>query len=107
MGYQYNTFPIAIYGCIDTASRKILWIKVWVSNSNPSLPAKWYLQYPDTTKRIADCIRVVCGTEVGDLATIHAFLRRKDFDHQENTICFGPSTSNQVHLYVLPRIIIF
>lgn len=103
MGYRNNIFPIAIYGCIDTASRKILWIKVWVSNSNPSLPAKWYLQYLNTTKRIADYIRVDCGTEVGDLTTIHAFLKRKDFDHPENTVCFGPSTSNQVHLYVLPK----
>ena len=34
MGYQRDTFPIAIYGCIDTASRKLLWIKVWTSNSN-------------------------------------------------------------------------
>ena len=34
MGYQRDTFPIAIYECIDTASRKLLWIKVWTSNSN-------------------------------------------------------------------------
>ncbi len=26
MGYQRDTFPLAIYGCIDTASRKILWL---------------------------------------------------------------------------------
>ena len=35
MGYQNSTFPLAIYGCIDTASTKILWLKVWVSNSEP------------------------------------------------------------------------
>ena len=103
MGYQNNTFPIAIYGIINSASRKILWIKVWVSNSNPSLPAKWYLQYLDTTKRIADYIRVGCGTEGDDLAIVHAFLRRQDFNHPENTVCFRPSTSNQVH--ILPEII--
>ena len=34
MGYQRDTFPLAIYGCIDTASRKLLWIKVWTDNSN-------------------------------------------------------------------------
>lgn len=32
MGFQNNTFPMAIYGAIDTASRKLLWIKVWVTN---------------------------------------------------------------------------
>ena len=28
MGYQNSTFPLAINGCIDTASRKLLWLKV-------------------------------------------------------------------------------
>ena len=28
MGYQNSTFPLAIYGCIDTASRKLLWIRI-------------------------------------------------------------------------------
>jgi len=35
MGYQNNTFPIAVYGSIDTCSRKIVWLKVWSSNSDP------------------------------------------------------------------------
>ena len=28
MGFQKSTFPLAIYGCIDTASRKILFLKI-------------------------------------------------------------------------------
>ena len=32
MGYQNSTFPLAIYGCLDTASRKLLWLRVWTSN---------------------------------------------------------------------------
>ena len=44
MGYQRDTFPIAIYGCFNTASRKLLWIKVWTSNSNPELVShRWWL----------------------------------------------------------------
>ena len=34
VGYQNSTFPLAIYGRIDTASRKILWLKIWVTNSD-------------------------------------------------------------------------
>ena len=45
MGYQRGTFPIAIYGCIDTASRKLLWIKVWTSNSNPELVGRRWRLY--------------------------------------------------------------
>ena len=44
MGFQNSTFPLAIYGCIDTASRKLLWLKIWTTNSNPILVGKWYIQ---------------------------------------------------------------
>ena len=33
MGFQNSTFPIAIYSCLDTASRKLVWIKMWYSKS--------------------------------------------------------------------------
>ena len=97
MGYQNNTYPLAIYACIDTASRKLLWIKVWVSNSDPELPAKWYLQYLKETRRVASMMRLDKGTETGIMATMHAFLRR-NHGHMDptNTVLFGPSTSNQV-----------
>ena len=32
MGFQNCTFPIAIYGCLDTFPRKILFLKVWNGN---------------------------------------------------------------------------
>ena len=37
MGYQNSTFPLAVYGCIDTASRKKMWLRIWTTNSNPKL----------------------------------------------------------------------
>ena len=43
MGFQNSTFPIAVYGCLDTCSRKVLWIKVWASNSHPKLIGRFYL----------------------------------------------------------------
>ena len=39
MGYQNNTFPIAVYGCIETCSRKLLWVKVWMTNDDPDQEA--------------------------------------------------------------------
>ena len=71
MEYQNSTFPLAIYGCIDTASRKLLWLKVWVSNSDP----KWYLEYLYETRLMAAMLRVDKGTETGVMATMHSFLR--------------------------------
>lgn len=97
MGYQNNTYPLAIYGCIDSASRKLLWIKAWTSNSDPELPAKWYLSYIKKTHHIASMLRLDKGTETGILATMHSFLRRNHGDMDPScTVMFGPSTSNQV-----------
>ena len=31
MGYRNSTYHVAIYVPINTASRKLLWVKVWVS----------------------------------------------------------------------------
>ena len=97
MGYQNSTFPLAVYGCMDTASRKLLWLKVWVSNHDPKLIGRWYLEHLYETKIISAMLRVDKGTETGTMATMHAFLRRhhNDMDPHE-TVIYGPSTSNQV-----------
>lgn len=98
MGYQNSTFPLAVYGCMDTASRKLLWLRVWVSNSNPKIIGRWYMEYLYETKTISSMLRLDKGTETGTMATIHAFLRRNngDMDDPSDTVLYGPSTSNQV-----------
>ena len=75
MGYQRDTFPLPIYGCIDTASRKILWLRIWFSHSNPKLIGRWYFDYLYNTKTIAAMMRIDKGTETTTMATLHAFLR--------------------------------
>lgn len=100
MGYQNSTFPLAIYGCIDTASRKIMWLRIWTTNSDPMIIGRWYLEHLMETKTLPNMIRIDKGTETGIMATIHAFLRRhhNDADGLEptDTVLYGPSTSNQV-----------
>ena len=56
MGFQNHTFLLAIYGAMDTASRKILWLKLWVSNSDPKRIGKWYIDiYPPPSKWLHLC----------------------------------------------------
>jgi hypothetical protein len=99
MGYQNSTYPLAIYGCIDTASRKILWLRIWVSNSDPLIVGLWYLEYLYETKTISSFIRMDKGTETGVLATMLAFLRHHHGDIDAcDTVIYGPSTSNQVSI---------
>ncbi|CAH3141824.1 unnamed protein product [Porites evermanni] len=105
MGYQNSTFPLAIYGCLDTASRKLLWLRVWTSNCNPKVVGRWYLDYLYETRVIPAMLRVDRGSETGIMATMHAFLRRHHGNMEPSeTVVYGPSTANQVtyvsvHLY--------
>ena len=64
MGYQNNTFPSAVYGCMDTASPKLLFIRAWSSNNNPVYPARWYFEYLYESKTLPDHIRIDKGSEM-------------------------------------------
>ena len=101
MGFQKSTFPLAIYGCIDTASRKILFLKVWTSNSNPIFVGRWYFEYLYKRKILPNYIRIDKGTETATISTMHASLSSLQTDVlTEDEACerviYGPSTSNQV-----------
>jgi hypothetical protein len=99
MGFQKDTFPVGVYGCIDTASRKLLWLRVWTGNSDPNLIGRFYLDYLYESRMIASKIRIDKGTETGKMATLHAFLRRHHGDMDPlDTVIYGPSTANQVFI---------
>ena len=44
MVYQSSTFPLAVYGCIDATSQKLLFIWAWTSKNNLVYPARWYFE---------------------------------------------------------------
>ena len=97
MGFQKDTFPLAVYGCLDTASRKLLFLRVGTGNSDPRVIGIWYLEFLYETKQIASIIRIDKGTETGKMATLHAYLRRHHNDMDPcDTVIYGKSTSNQV-----------
>ena len=96
MGFQNWTFPIAIYGCLDTFSRKVLYLFVWNSNSDPVLIANCYWRYICKTKKIPNFLRIDKGTETGKLATMQAFLMDSNSNDAAETVIYGPSTSNKI-----------
>ena len=74
---------IAVYGCIDTCSRKMLWAKVWA-----------YLYKAGT---IASKLMLDKGSETGVMALMHFFLRQHHGDMDPvKIVMYGPSTFNQV-----------
>ena len=101
MGFQNSSFPLAIYGCIDTCSRKIMFLKVWYSNSQPLDVGRWYFDYLYETNCLPRYLRVDKGTETGVMTPIHAMLCGMQGDVQTDEeafdrVLFGPSTSNKV-----------
>ena len=91
MGFQNNTLSIAIYGCLDTARRKFVWIKMWDINSSPYLRARWYFDYLYESKLWPHHVRLDKGTE-----TLHVCLQRQQYDiNTGGKVIYGPSKSNQ------------
>ena len=77
--------------------KKLLWLKVWVSNHDPKLIGRWYLEHLYETKIISAMLRLDKGTKTGTMTTMHAFLHRHHNDMDPHkTVIYGPSTSNQV-----------
>ena len=74
MSFQKSTFLLATYGCIDSTSRKILFIKVWTSNSNPNFVAQWYFEYLYKSKILPNSLRIDKSTETATLFTMHVCL---------------------------------
>jgi hypothetical protein len=97
-GYQNSTFTICIYGCLDTFSRKILFLFVCYSNSDPRIVGKKYLEYLYQEQIMPSYLRIDKGTETGKMATVHVYLVNK-YEVMEDAvqaIIHGPSTSNKI-----------
>ena len=92
---------ITQFQSIDTARRKLLWIKV--TNRIPELVVRWYFEFLYETRVMPNYIRIDKGSATGTLAKMHCFLRRQHSDVETDeeavkTVIYGPSTSNQVVL---------
>ena len=98
MGFMRDTFPLAIYGMQDVFSCRILFIKVWTSNSDPKLIGRWYYEHLVSTKTLSRRLRLDKGSETGVMATMHAFLRSfyEEIQNPEDGVQYGPSTSNRI-----------
>ena len=60
-GYQNWTFPLGVYGCLDTYPRKILYLYICYWNSNPTLIERKYLKFLDEVRTLSRFIRIDCG----------------------------------------------
>lgn len=97
-GYdKLKPFGIAISGCIDGFSRKIMWLKCGKSNNDPWIIAQNYMQCVAGFGVFPMRLRTDCGTENGLMAALHCSLRSEHADEfaGAKSHMYGTSTSNQ------------
>ena len=90
-------FGFGIHGAIDGYSRRILWLRVHGTNSDPKLIASYYLDYIQSNNVLPRCVRADRGSENIVLCGMQRFMRRNGTDSasRKNSFIFGPSTRNQ------------
>ncbi|XP_023810784.1 uncharacterized protein LOC111947453 isoform X1 [Oryzias latipes] len=97
-GYdKLKPFGIAISGCIDGFSRKIMWLTCGKSNNDPSVIAHNYIKCVAEFGVFPARLRTDCGTENGLMAALHCSLRSEQTDDfaGSRSHMYGTSTSNQ------------
>ncbi|CAM4619244.1 unnamed protein product [Leuciscus chuanchicus] len=96
-GYdKLKPFGIAISGCIDGYSRRVMWLSSGSTNNDPAVIAHHYLQCVSSCGLPAR-LWTDCGTENGDMAAIHCSLREDHTDEFAGSLShmYGTSTANQ------------
>jgi hypothetical protein len=53
MGFMRDIFPLALFGMQDVFSGRILYLRLWTSNSDPRLIGRWYLEHLLNTKSMS------------------------------------------------------
>ncbi|CAG2217081.1 unnamed protein product [Mytilus edulis] len=97
-GYdKLKPFGIAIHGCIDGFSRKILWLNASHTNNNPRYVAQYFVAYLKQLKRVPRMIRSDAGNENVIIRDIQIALPSSRVDEVAGHRSFsvGRSTSNQ------------
>ncbi|XP_034047720.1 uncharacterized protein LOC117529127 [Thalassophryne amazonica] len=97
-GYdKLKPFGLALSGCIDGFSRKVLWLECGPTNNNPAVIAHYFLSCVRKLGVIPMRLRTDCGTENGTMAAIQCTLRHNHNDCYSgaSSHMYGSSTNNQ------------
>uniref|UniRef100_A0A0F8C524 Integrase core domain-containing protein n=1 Tax=Larimichthys crocea TaxID=215358 RepID=A0A0F8C524_LARCR len=96
-GYdKLKPFGIAISGCIDGFSRRVIWLHAYKTNNDPDVIAGYFMDAVLSTEGCPERVRLDMGTENVRLAEMQNFLHWSE-GQVANTdhVTFGPSTGNQ------------
>lgn len=96
-GYdKLKPFGFAIHGAIDGFSRRIIWAEVGISNNNPKVVAKYFIDAVSQLKTLPAIIRSDRGTENIFVEDLQKTLRAHHGDEfSRKCYLYGKSSSNQ------------
>lgn len=113
-GYdKLKPYGIAIHGCVDGFSRKILWLTASQTNNNPRNVAHNFVKHLKKYKRLPRMVRTDAGTENVIIHRIQMGLRFPHVDNVAgiNSVTIGRSTANQriemLWSFLMPRFTLF
>ena len=94
---KLKPFGFSVHGCIDRFSRRLLWLEVGPTNTNPEVIAKYYLDAVKQLGGVPRKMRSDDGTKNSTLEALHTFLRSSHNDENAGLGCFAisRSTANQ------------
>ncbi|MED6239288.1 hypothetical protein ATANTOWER_004438 [Ataeniobius toweri] len=95
-GYdKIKPFGIAISGCIDGFSRKMLWLEAHKTNNDPKIIGGYFMDAVIAAGGCPARAKLALGTENGHIAELQRCLHFSENQAQRDTVSFGPSTGNQ------------
>ncbi|XP_024118870.1 uncharacterized protein LOC112140200 [Oryzias melastigma] len=97
-GYdKLKPFGLALSGCIDGFSRRMMWLVCGSTNNNPSVIAHHYLNCVRDLGVVPMRLRTDLGTENGTMSAIQCTLRHAHTDYYAGSLShsYGSSTGNQ------------
>lgn len=86
---KLKPFGLCINGCIDGFSRRIIWLNVYHTSSDPRVIAGYYIEAVSELSGCPNLVRGDMGTENGHLARMQTFLRGPE------SFLYGASMHNQ------------
>ena len=99
-GYdKLKPYGLPIHGCIDRFSRRVIWLKLEMTNNDPKVIGKLFKDAITEAGGCPSILRTDRGTENGIMSSSQCFLRRNGTDSLAGLKAhrFGSSHSNQTH----------
>ena len=96
-GYdKLKPYSLTVHACIDGYSRRILWLKVGITNKDPKVVCRYFTDFVLELNGIPRKIVDDRGTENVNIARMQRFLRRNHPDSMagNGSFSFGRSVSN-------------